>query len=361
MASSAVCRFPLAQAVTFVWYSLLLSTTTAQGDPVHVQSGQSIQKAIDKAGDGAHIFVHPGTYAEQLTIANNGIVLVGLDAILVPPTSPMENTCSGLAGNETQAGICIVGADIELADYVTEHRKILSVGQPVKDVLVTGFEVRNFSGENIAIVGGQNVLVVGNSLIDGGQYGALSAGSNNSRIDANVVTSTQQFNFIAICMDDVGQVSVTNNIISVYYLGLCVQTRGAIVRGNEVTNSCIGAFIDPGIKEANVSGNHISAGGTHCPAELGVTGIVVAGAIGSDVHDNLIEGLKSGGNPNITGTGIGIIDFAATGSDTATLAMGNMVVQNIFHDNDLDLYVQTNGTGNVIENNNCSTPEELCK
>ena len=92
----------------------------------HVQSGQSIQAAIDAAHPGECIIVHAGTYAEQLTIECDDINLVGLGAILVPPSSPIQNTCSGLAGPDTEAGICVTGQNIELAPFVTEHRKVLS-------------------------------------------------------------------------------------------------------------------------------------------------------------------------------------------------------------------------------------------
>ncbi len=114
------------------------------GDHGHIQvkAGESIQAAVDGAQPGAWIFVEAGTYAEQLTVQTDGIHLIGKGAILVPPSTPTENTCSGLAGPDTEAGICVTGQGIQLADFVVEHRKVLAVGTPVKDVLVTGFDVR---------------------------------------------------------------------------------------------------------------------------------------------------------------------------------------------------------------------------
>ena len=80
-----------------------------------VQPGQSIQAALDAAQSGTTIVVKAGTYAEQLTITKDGTTLVGQKGtILVPPTSPVTNFCSGTAGPGTFAGICVVGKDVEL-------------------------------------------------------------------------------------------------------------------------------------------------------------------------------------------------------------------------------------------------------
>src|SRR4051794_17017213 len=115
-----------------------------------VRPGQSIQATIDAAGAGDRIVVLPGTYAEQLTITTNGLSLTGLGAVLVPPRTPAVNLCSGIAGPNTEAGICVAGHDVKLADFVTEHRAVEHVGTPVDDVTVALFQVRGFSGPNVA-------------------------------------------------------------------------------------------------------------------------------------------------------------------------------------------------------------------
>nr|KAK5443241.1 hypothetical protein LTR18_005919 [Exophiala xenobiotica] len=300
---------------------------------LHVAPGQPIQAAVDSAHPGQVVIVEAGTYAEQVTIQTDGIKLIGKGAILVPPSQPVENTCSGLAGPGTEAGICIEGQDIELADYVQEHRKVLSVGRAVHDVLVTGFEVKGFSGLDIAVLGGQDCKVAGNTLYDGAQYGCLTVGSKNTLVDANKVTSTGDLLFIGICMDDMSDVHVTNNDISNYAIGLCVQTNGAFVHGNEVSNSCVGAFVDPG-----------------------VLGVIMSGASNTLVKQNIIEGLTANGVNNATAVAVIIIDDPGTG----TPASDNIVVENILRNNDFDIFVNTTGTGNVIEGNQCSTPAELC-
>ena len=322
---------------------------------VHVQAGQSIQEAIDAAEPGSHIVVEAGTYTEQLTITNDGTLLIGLGAILVPPSNMTNNTCSGLAGPDTEAGICITGADIELADFVVEHRKVMSVGTPVKDVLVTGFEVHNFTGQNIAVVGGDGVLITGNTLQDGDSYGVLTVGSNNTIIDGNTVDSADVLRFIAICMDDKGDTWVSNNQISGYYIGLCCQTANARVFGNNVTNSCAGAFVDPGVKGVHLFNNSVAQPSPNCTAESGTAGIVVGGGINSTIEFNEVEGMKT---VNKTGAGIAIIDFPT--GDTVAIPTDNRVIHNFAHDNDYDLALVSNGTGNVFQDNDCDTPAELC-
>ena len=112
--------------------------------------GQSIQAAVDAAHPGDRIVVRAGTYAEQVTVAKHGIKLLGLRAVLVPPASSVTNTCSGLTGPDTEAGICVTGRGVNLAPFVLEHRKVISVRKRVRNVRVTGFTVRGFSGANVA-------------------------------------------------------------------------------------------------------------------------------------------------------------------------------------------------------------------
>ncbi|KAF2105022.1 pectin lyase-like protein [Rhizodiscina lignyota] len=350
-----VGRFILVLAAVFSILIGHVSSHHGRGRVKHVQSGQRIQTAINAAHRGDRIFVEAGTYAEQLTIETDGIALIGSDAILIPPPSPIQNTCSGLAGPDTQAGICVTGSGVDLAAFQVEHRKVLSVTRPVQDVLISGFQVRNFSGENIAVVGGHNAHVTRNELVDGAQYGFLTAGSKGTRAHDNVVTSTSNLLFIGMCMDDMANAAVFSNHISGYYVGLCVQTDGADVRMNTVRNTCNGVFVDPGVKGAKVRRNHISTLNPACPKELPAGGVFVDGAVNTKVEQNVVEGLTNGG----TAVGIAIIDDPTT--TPVSIASGNVIDHNILFHNDVDIYVNTTGTGNVIVRNLCSTPEEYCK
>lgn len=196
---------------------------------IRVKAGRSIQAAIKSAPRGSRIVVDPGTYTENLLITTDGLSLVGKGVTLIPPTPPrsfVDNVCTGFAGpNEdgtpSQAGICVAGRGLDMSDFTTEHKLVNAVRTPVKGVSITGFTVKGFSGFNILVIGGEDVEVCSNKLLDGPKYGFLTAGSKNTKVSDNEVTSTKPgFYFIGICMDNFSKVKILKNKISTYYIGL---------------------------------------------------------------------------------------------------------------------------------------------
>jgi nitrous oxidase accessory protein NosD len=370
----------LSLAIIYITLISLINPVSANGNTIHVYKGHSIQSAINSANAYDHIIVEAGTYAEQLTITEDGITLIGHNAVLVPPSSPTTNTCSGLAGLnaftglDTQAGICITGSNVVLAPYVTEHRKVLSVGDRIKDVSVRGFSVSGFDGLNIAIVGAKDTTVCENTLTDGATYGALTVGSKNSVIERNTVVSSPPvapntfLRFIGICMDDVSSVTIAHNSINGYNIGLCVQTSGADIHDNSVKNCCIGAYVDPGIDGAKLHNNEVKDTNPLCKEDasvsgaFGVWGIIIAGAKNTLLKDNRISGITDGfSQTKLPAAGVAVFDDFPGG--TGDVAEGNMVIDNRIVRNDVDLQVAATGNGNVEKDNNCkvSLPAGLCK
>ncbi|KAG8624867.1 hypothetical protein KVT40_006618 [Elsinoe batatas] len=299
----------------------------ARGGDVTVKQGQSIQKAINNAKPNTRIVVQKGTYREQLLITKNGITLVGKDATLLPPSTLTNNTCTDLAGPGTNAGICITGKDV-----------------------VLGFTIANFA-LNIAALGTDTTVLRSNTLLNATSYGILSHFSTSTLVKSNTIT-TPVLSFIGICTDDNGPSRVASNSVSGYGIGLCVQTNGAVYEDNKVTNACAGAFIDPGIS-AKVIGNDVGANNPDCLTAFGfVTGILVFGANGSTVARNKIRDQRAGGQA----AGIGVVDAAQFG----VVARDNIVRGNVLTGNDVDIFVGSQGEGNVVRGNRCSTPAELC-
>jgi nitrous oxidase accessory protein NosD len=335
---------------------LLLSPVTCHDKTTRVKPGDSIQAAVYAAKPGDHIVVEAGTYAEQVTITTSHIQLTGKPgATIVPPATPTANLCSGLAGPGTEAGICISGSDITFGELeVPGHRKVSTVGHRVEGVKVEGFTVIGF-GLNIAVLGAKDGEVRGNTLKDGGWYGVLTVGSIGSLITRNTLSTSALF-FIGICMDDVKSVQVTQNTISDYGIGLCIQTDGADVGHNKVSDCCFGAVVDPGVKGARVTHNHISKSNPACQTGWdGYTiGIWVDGAVGAQVRHNAVTGMSDYGNPNRTATGIAVVDEAPA------VARGNEVTHNKLWDNELDIFYNSTGADNEIAHNKCNTPAELC-
>jgi parallel beta-helix repeat protein len=339
-----------------------LITGLANAKDIKVKPGQKIQDVIDGASPGDHITVPKGIYYEQLTITKKLQLLGQNGAVIMPPApeATVTNLCSGLAGPGTQAGICISGSGIEFSTepFDGEHVKVNKVLTPVEDVLVKGFEVKGFDGLNIAVLGAKNAEVRENVVSDGTHYGILTVGSTSSLITRNTVGSSTLGPTLAIgiCMDDKSDVSVTQNVISGYWIGLCVQTNKADVGHNKVSECCVGAYIDPFVDGAHVTHNQIiGSTNPNCVAIFLLAGIVVDGALNADIQHNDISGVTDGKNPDVPYLPPGIFVFNFSGFN----ASGNTIDFNNLSNNDMNIIYFTGGT-NEIKHNTCINPTDNC-
>ncbi|KAH7417433.1 pectin lyase fold/virulence factor [Cadophora sp. MPI-SDFR-AT-0126] len=369
-----MARFTSTFALALVALIDIASAHNGGRATIRVRPTECIQKALNTAPAGSKVIVDAGTYYEQLEIKTDGIELIGRDSgvKLVAPQSYKSNFCSGLAGPNTEAGICIHGSGIKLEDYQTgqEHRTFTSAQTLVKGVSVTGFEIRDFSGLSIAIIAGQDTQVSRNKLVNGQRYGSLSLGSKNSKVSRNVVSSTDpKMLFIGICVSDKKDPRVSDNNVSGYNTGLCVQTSGAEIRNNDVSGCCSAVFVDPGIVGAQVRGNHIGKNDPRCfNTELGgggsAFGIFVFGANDTVVRDNIVTGQTKEGAADpasVFATGIVVTDFVF-GDFPRIPASGNTVKRNTVTGNEFDIFVDGTGPNNVAKNNVCNgaVPADAC-
>lgn len=332
-----------------------------------VRPPQSIQTAINAAQPWTTIVVKAGTYAEQLLITKDGISLVGEKGTkLVPPTPLVQNFCSGTSGPDTVAGICVVGQNVDLYPWPgTEHQKVKTVGQRVKGVSIKGFEVNGFPGENIALYGAEDASIKDNKLVDGLVYGYLAAGSKNTDARGNKVISTGLsqigLRYIAMCSDNIAGATVWANDIDGYAIALCVQTNGANIQHNHVTNACYGVFVDPGVDGAIIRHNTIGPSNPDCLPYFGnsTSGIVIFGGTNASVEHNEVTGQTVGATRTLTnfGAGIGVYDdIPEDGKGPNYIASGNNIIRNDVTNNDIDLAGYASGTGNVYKKNTCSNP-----
>jgi nitrous oxidase accessory protein NosD len=237
---------------------------------------------------------------------------------------------------------------------VNLHRKISKKGTYIEGVKVSGFEIHNFDGQGVALVGGKDVTIKHNKFVDNGQYGFLTVGSYDSLAEDNTVTSSE-LDFIALCMDDVSGAVFRKNDISNYYIALCTQTNGGLVEKNKVKDVCYGPFVDPGIVGAKVLRNTISGRNVLCPEAppLGPgAGIGILGAKNTLVEGNYVEKFNS------TAGGLLVLDDPTTGAK----AEGNVFRKNVFKQNDYDIYAEGVAAANTFEKNECaiSVPGGLC-
>jgi len=349
-------------AVTGVLWALAPSASAAE---VVVNPGQSIQAAIDAAPPGTTITVRPGTYRENLLITKNNIWLRGsgrASTFLRPPATPATNDCAEEPG--LAPGICLLG------DVDFESGRVIA---PVRDIRVTGFNVAEFDGPGMFIIGGLRTVFRTNESSRNGEYGIFALVSSEVTFDANVTR---------------------NNIDAGLYIGVSPQAKAVISRNssrgnlgegillleasqgqvyeNDLSENCAGlAFLnidlpgDPGgwiVKTNTIRNNNRFCPGSEdgAPPMSGI-GVLVAGARdialrGNNVLDN---GVNSG--PSAFGNGGILVSSTAHfgGADPRNIG----VVKNILLRNQSeDLFWDGTGTGNTFTGNTCSTstPDGLC-
>lgn len=261
-----------------------------------------------------------------------------------------------------------MGSGIDAAKFQVEHRKVSSVRHPVKDVVVSGFRVKGFTGANILILGAAETTISDNQLSDGPNYGLLAAGSTDTILFRNQVGASKG-GFAAICADNFFGTEVVRNTVGGYFLGIFIQTNSAVVENNEITSACFGAFVDPTIRDVHVCNNKVRSTLPKCGL-FGGAGIILDSSVRARVEGNLVQGQKTSDPTKEPRSGIALVDDYCAEKSLACIllgkkqavAKGNLIQGNTLNGNQVDLYVNTTGKGNIVRNNKCSIslPEGFC-
>jgi hypothetical protein len=121
-----------------------------------------------------------------------------------------------------------------------------------------------------------------------------------------------------------------------------IQTDGAEIEDNEVSNACYGAFFDPGVKDVRFRNNKLiraQIGGwtTDDPKTAGF--VVADDSCGPDSAS-----------------------LACLALGSSAIARDNRVRGDTLRDDTLDVFVNTTGTGNEFGRNECDTSnlEGIC-
>ena len=322
-----------------------------------VHPGDSIQSAVDSAHPGDTIVVEAGTYHQNVVIQTNGITLKTDGKVTLKPSST-----PGLCDDpEDQMGICVVPADIDPSTGAYTNR--------VKNVKITGFRIKDFTGFGIFGYGTQNLKIWGVRAIDNGVYGIARFDGIGGYIKHSWATGSDEAG-IYVGDSPEAHARVEDNKSWNNGIGVFVRhVHFATVKENVTRHNCIGIFLlDDGQPEGSgntrVVENRVDENNKFCPgdAEEGIPptsggGIVLLGSHDNVIRDNRITDnhkvgtLVSGGLVLITSP------FSNLGSNN------NQVRHNYLNDNQpFDVIQDSGSTGNTFTNNTCDTssPSGIC-
>src|SRR3954466_12532755 len=107
-----MARSPRSVVVTLAALVLMLAAwpAAARADRATVVGpGESIQAAVDAADPGDTIRVF-GTHRENVAIQTDGLALLGMGAVILPPVTPAVHACfDPTTVAEAVHGICVIG------------------------------------------------------------------------------------------------------------------------------------------------------------------------------------------------------------------------------------------------------------
>ncbi len=161
----------------------------ADGNVLLVQPGDSINDAIDAAGDGDTIFLAPGTYREQVSIiGRNNLTIQGEGAVIEAPDSLLAFNVASPEGGTRDVGSVVevaFSSNITLTGFDVDGRGIGSSavtasGAPTDfPTNFAGVLMLNSSGEvdSVDVSGARDPLVGGE--LGGGQTGDAIAVYNS--------------------------------------------------------------------------------------------------------------------------------------------------------------------------------------
>jgi len=194
----------------------IVASHAAAADVVRVQSGSSIQAAIDAAKPGSVIEVEPGTYHEALTVDRPGISLRGLVRGDARPVLDGR----GLLGDG-----------------------VIASGSPFS---MSGFAVRHYKGNGVTTQGVDGVLLSDLEIDDTGLYGVYPVQSRNIEVTHCTVTGIRD---AGIYVGESNRALVAHNEVHRSVAGIEIEnTNDALVRDNLVYDNTGGilVFVLPG-------------------------------------------------------------------------------------------------------------------
>ena len=325
----------------------------AEATSLVVHPGESIQVAVDAAKPGDTVVVLPGTYHEAVCVTTDGIDLRGEGAVLMPPALPPETPCAVLP-----AGIFLLGQ----LDFATGV-----VTDPISDGTVSGFRVEGFEASGILVLGGEDVDIVANTAVGNEEYGIARFFSTGGTLRANRVTGSEEAGLYLGDSPNANATIVGNRAWNNGLFGIFVRdsSHGSVVSNTSVGN-CVGLIVFSSHAPAEhwlIRGNRVHDNTGACDGgDEGLPasgmGIALAGAGHTTVTGNVVTGNHPTGPSPFSG-GIVVVSTAAFGGSDP---VDDLIMANVAHDNDPDLFYEGSGSDVVFLHNACQTsiPDGLC-
>ena len=255
------------------------------------------------ADPGSTIRVCPGTYREMVTVAKNGLRIIGMDG-------PEDVVVEGMPDDPHQA---------QEAGFLVHN---------VSGVLIEGFTVRGFHEADILLVGANGNAIRNNRTTKSAHDGIQLNSSSNNLIENNVSFDNDAPLPARAFTDACGVL-------------LRLGSSNNTIRSNQLFGNAFGILIAGGSNS-----NVVSRNDSHDNRRYGILNRGNAGTLirGNQVEHNVVSSL---------GPGRGI---SVEGSTNVT------VLNNQASDNTPDLFWDGSGS-NSFKNNECDTsqPPGLCE
>ncbi|KUO58007.1 MAG: hypothetical protein APF84_18450, partial [Gracilibacter sp. BRH_c7a] len=184
---------------------------------------ETIQSAIDAAGEGDTILVTDGTYVENITIPNamTNLTLEGANAGVVAGTNPGERGEESIVKGTISIGTSTLNLTIDGLKFVYETEGTTKA-------------------RAISIKGGEQITIK-NSMFTGSLMQAIVAdGSNVTNTNITINHNTFTDVDIAVMLNEGASATITNNIVDGTRKGISVSEDAFTIRSNELIDCIIG-------------------------------------------------------------------------------------------------------------------------
>jgi parallel beta-helix repeat protein len=298
-----------------------------------VHPGESIQAALQAAPPGSTIIVEDGVYREAVTLTDDGMDVRASGAVLLPPTTaPPPGPCDNPDDPGALTGFCVAG-DV---DFDTG-----AVADPIEDVRISGFTIRGFGANGVLVLGGEDVKVWHNELVDNGEYGAAAFFSTETVMTDNEASGSGEAGLYVGSSPD-ADAKVEDNVARDNGIGIFIRDADeGRVRENLVEDNCVGiVFLDTGdpsgtASDWRVRDNRVRENNRFCPPSedapaISGAGIAIIGGVTDlRIEDNRVRrNVPSGPGVEIAG---GILTMAE--NDTGAVPTDNRIRDNVVLDN----------------------------